>query len=78
MEYVEVYQLSISAQFDMEASFTVLDNPETKPTADRACNPSGDTITKTKLYMDRKTNIFLNINACILIGVFVFLYCLFG
>lgn len=31
-----------------------------------------------KLYMDRSTNLFLNINAGVLIGVFVFLYCLFG
>lgn len=31
-----------------------------------------------KLYMDRSTNLFLNINTGVLIGVFVFLYCLFG
>lgn len=31
-----------------------------------------------KLYMDRSTNLFLNINAGVLIGVFIFLYCLFG
>lgn len=31
-----------------------------------------------KFYMDRSINLFLNINVGVLIGVFVFLYCLFG
>lgn len=35
-------------------------------------------IRPNKLYMDRSTNLFLNINAGVLIGAFVFLYCLFG
>lgn len=31
-----------------------------------------------KFYMDRSISLFLNINVGVLIGVFVFLYCLFG
>ncbi|XP_062603666.1 sodium/mannose cotransporter SLC5A10-like [Saccostrea cucullata] len=68
----------LQAKGEFESSVTVVEKSESNPRADRNDNPSAKTSRKKKLYMDRRTNLFLNINACILLIFFVFLYCLFG
>jgi len=39
-------------------------------------NTTGEAV-RHKLYISRKVNIFLNVNAVILLCVFVFLYCMY-
>lgn len=70
---------SFSVDHDIEKSVTVISKFDVRTRLEGDKVFEVDTpIRPNKLYMDRSTNLFLNINAGVLIGVFVFLYCLFG
>uniref|UniRef100_K1RFI5 Sodium/myo-inositol cotransporter 2 n=1 Tax=Magallana gigas TaxID=29159 RepID=K1RFI5_MAGGI len=64
---------------DIETTVTVISKFDVRRKLEGDKDIEVDTaIRPNKLYMDRSTNLFLNINAGVLIGAFVFLYCLFG
>lgn len=71
--------LPFSVDPDIETTVTVISKFDVRRKLEGDTDIEVDTaIRPNKLYMDRSTNLFLNINAGVLIGAFVFLYCLFG
>lgn len=71
--------LPFSVDPDIETTVTVISKFDVRRRLEGDKDTEVDTpIRPNKLYMDRSTNLFLNINAGVLIGAFVFLYCLFG
>lgn len=72
-------KLMLGVDPDIETTVTVISKFDVRRKLEGDKDIEVDTaIRPNKLYMDRSTNLFLNINAGVLIGAFVFLYCLFG